>query len=316
MWAPEPAFVERESHPSQRFSLHFTPQREWHLWHALWFWAMGIGSGVFLLRQFFALEQTGTLLGMDWPDILGIVFVAIGGLILILDLGKPQRVFNALLQPKHSWISRGAIADFTFLFFGALYTLAGWFSLPWSPATFVHADLVSQIFIAICTLTAFVIMLYPGFVLYESLAIPFWNSVLVPALFFELAITSGFGLLLVTMAATGTLTAAVLTPLATATLIANVVTLLTVVLYLFDRYKSPRPAARVGLQRLLTGKIAPFFWATAVLGLIAPVVLTALALAGVATVPLLVAGGVLAILGSFGFRYVQLLSGVRQTAVL
>jgi len=88
MWTITPSIIEKE-HPVDRFALHYVPQTHWRVWHALWFWAMGIGSGIFCLRQFFGISGGGLFLGMNAIDIVGLVLVAVGGLILILDLGKP-----------------------------------------------------------------------------------------------------------------------------------------------------------------------------------------------------------------------------------
>ena len=192
MWTTTPSIIEKE-HPVDRFALHYVPQTHWHVWHALWFWAMGIGSGIFCLRQFFGISGGGLFLGMNAIDIVGLVLVAVGGLILILDLGKPFRFFNSLLKPKNAWISRGAISDFAFLALVVLYVLPGLIpSLPWTDAVFSQADIVSRIFIVLAVFFAIVIMIYPGFVLFYSRNIPFWNSIFTPILFFEYALTSSF----------------------------------------------------------------------------------------------------------------------------
>ncbi len=302
---------------TDRFGLHYVPQHEWHLWHALWFWAMGIGSAIFLVRQCLGVTQAGTVLGMDWPDLVGIVLVAIGGLILILDLGRPWRVLNALLRPQTSWISRGAIADFSFLLFGILYVLAGWFpALPWSARIFSQADIVSQIFIIVAGCMAIVIMVYPGFVLYDSLAIPLWNSIAVPVLFFEWAVTSAIGTLWLIMGATHTLVAgAVTNRVAVTELIALGVTVVTGLLYLFDRTRSPRRAAQLAVTRMVRGPVAPWFWAAVVVGFLVPIILIVWALSMPFSPALYEWAGVGTVLGSFGIRYAQLLAGIRQTAM-
>jgi len=59
-----------------RFALHYVPQTHWRIWHAIWFWAMGIGSGVFCLRQFLGFSGGGLFLGMNAIDIVGLVWSA------------------------------------------------------------------------------------------------------------------------------------------------------------------------------------------------------------------------------------------------
>lgn len=114
MWTTTPSIIENER-PVDRFALHYVPQTYWRVSHAFWFWAMGIGSGIFCLRQFFGISGGGLFLGMNAIDIVGLILVAIGGMILILDLGKPFRFLNSFLKPRNAWISRGAISDFIFL---------------------------------------------------------------------------------------------------------------------------------------------------------------------------------------------------------
>ena len=111
MAAKGPPLLDREDHPSELFFLHEAPQREWHVAHAVWFWAMGVGSAAFVLRQGCAAGSVGRPFGLDAVDLLGIALVACAGLVLILDLGRPLRLLGALLRPRRSWISRGAVAD-------------------------------------------------------------------------------------------------------------------------------------------------------------------------------------------------------------
>jgi formate-dependent nitrite reductase membrane component NrfD len=107
-----------------RFVLEPKVQRVWGVPHATWFTLMGVGGGLFLLTRLLGLEdETGTLFGMPLADLISFVAIAVGGLILIADLGKPMRFIRAVVNPRTSWISRGAIADFVFLIAGGLLVL-------------------------------------------------------------------------------------------------------------------------------------------------------------------------------------------------
>lgn len=306
-----PTLIERER-TYDRFAPHLVPQRHWRGPHALWFWAMGLGAGTFMVRHAFSLADTGTVLGLSLLDVVGLVLVGIGGLILILDLGRPERVLKALKRPDRSWIARGAIADFVFLIVGALYLLPGWFeALPWTDEPFLQANLTAQVMIGISFAAAAVIIAYPGMVLYESISIPLWHSALVPAQFIAHALTSSMGLTLLVLAAGGRL-GDVQTELAVGFLVGLVATLGITHMYVLDRAHEHTPASRAGLHRLLRGPVAGHFWISVLVGFGVPVVLTLVAFAAPAAGPaLLGAGGALSVVGSLQFRYAQLCAGVK-----
>lgn len=310
-----PTLVDRER-TVDRFALHLVPQPYWHFPHALWFWAMGLGAGTFMVRHAFSLEDTGRILGLSLLDVLGLVFVAIGGLVLILDLGRPERVLYALRRPDRSWIARGAIADFVFLIVGVIYVLPGWFpGLPWTDAPFLKNTLVGQVLIAICFLAAALIIAYPGMVLYESLSIRLWHSAQVPAQFIAHALASSMGLTLLVLALGGRLGDNTV-PLAIGFLLCLVATLGITHMYLVDRVHEHGPAARAGVERLVRGAMAPHFWISVVVGFGVPVVLTLIALASPGAAPALLSiGGVLCILGSLQFRYAQLRAGIKVSPI-
>lgn len=306
-----PTLIERER-TYDRFAPHLVPQPHWGGAHALWFWAMGLGAGTFMVRHAFSLADTGTVLGLSLLDVVGLVLVAIGGLILILDLGRPERVLKALKRPDRSWIARGAIADFVFLIVGAIYVLPGWFGgLPWTDEPFLQANLLAQVMIGIAFAAAALIIAYPGMVLYEGISIRLWHSALVPAQFITHALASSLGLTLLVLAMGGRLDG-VQTELAIGFLVALVAMLGLTHMYVVERAHEHSPAARAGLDRLLRGAMAVHFWTSVLVGAAVPLVLTLIALAAPAAGPVLLAiGGALTVLGSLQFRYAQLRAGIK-----
>lgn len=310
MWTQTPSIIENEQ-PADRFALHYVPQTHWRIWHAIWFWAMGIGSGIFCLRQFLGFSGGGLFWGMNAIDVIGLVLVAIGGIILILDLGKPFRFLNSLLKPKNAWISRGAISDFIFLGIGILYVLPGLTpSLPWSDAVFSEADAFGRILIVLAIFFAFIIMIYPGFVLYYSKNIPFWNSILTPILFLEYALTSSFGLLGLMGALNGDMLPDIFYILFTTTL---VLTLLTTVLYILERKSVGNPCIDESIHCLLKGKASGWFWLSQILGIVVPILLLA---TRSDDFTVLLWSGICTIIGSFIFRYSQLIAGYRVSPLI
>ncbi len=172
-----------------RFVLEPKVQRVWDIPHATWFTLMGVGGGVFILARLLQVElELGTVLGLPVADVISFVAIAVGGLILIADLGKPLRFFRAVLNPRTSWISRGAIADFVFLIAGGLLVLPGlelgdampFEGLPWDAAA---TDGLGRALEIVALIAAVVVMFYAGQVLAEPRAIPYWHSPLIPLQF-------------------------------------------------------------------------------------------------------------------------------------
>jgi formate-dependent nitrite reductase membrane component NrfD len=309
MWTTTPSIIENER-PVDRFALHYVPQTYWRVSHAFWFWAMGIGSGIFCLRQFFGISGGGFFLGMNAIDIVGLILVAIGGMILILDLGKPFRFLNSFLKPRNAWISRGAISDFIFLGLVVLYVLPGLIpSLPWSDAVFSQGDTFGRMLIVMAIFFALVIMVYPGFVLYYSRNIPLWNSIFTPILFLEYAVTGSFGLIGAMVVANGE----ALPPSFYGVFLASLlITLVSVFVYLFERNSPGNSCIKASIGYLLKGKASGWFWFSQIVGSLLPIIMLGMMMTkGIFPASIVILTGVCTILGSFTFRYSQLLAGLR-----
>ena len=172
-----------------RFTLEPKVQRVWDAPHATWFTLMGVGGGIFVLARLLGVElDLGVVLGIPLADVISFAAIAVGGLILIADLGKPMRFIRAVLNPSTSWISRGAIADFVFLLTGGLLVLPAlelgdsmpFEGLPWDAA---GDDGFGRVLEIVAVLAAVVVMFYAGQVLAAPRAIPYWHSPLIPLQF-------------------------------------------------------------------------------------------------------------------------------------
>ncbi|MBI2987228.1 MAG: polysulfide reductase NrfD [Deltaproteobacteria bacterium] len=166
--------------------MELSSQEEWSWLVAIDLFLGGLGGGLFLLFQ-----------NLDLPPVTGLLslgLVILGGLVLLAELGHPLRAWRALARPQTSWISRGMISVFVFIIAGLLY-IAPSFSvfswLPWSPTS--SGGRALGVVAGIC---AFLVTLYPGFVLSASPSIPFWNSPLLPVLFFSQSLLGASGLVL------------------------------------------------------------------------------------------------------------------------
>jgi len=130
----------------------------------------------------FALECAGAPLvamaiytGAGWVALAtGLVMVCAAIVLLLMHLGHPRRAWRAILNVRHSWISRGTLALGSVVALGALYLLLG-------GTSGTTSALAGTIAVVLACLGLFV-GAYPGLVLSSSPAIAFWNSGLLPVL--------------------------------------------------------------------------------------------------------------------------------------
>jgi len=288
-------------------------QNVWGNQHATWFTFMGIGGALFISRMLLGIEL-GRFWGMTWADILSLVLIGVGGLILIADLGKPLRLFRALLNPRTSWISVGAISDFIFMGFAGLWTLAdleipGVLSLtglPW------HGDSpLGLAFQVIAALAAIVVIAYPGLVLASSPSIPFWNSALIPMQFLVNGFASGFAFALV-FSAIAAVDAGTLTIWLAITATLLVASLFLQIGHLLNGQYS-HIAGQFSVRRLVSGDLQLVYLGGVILaGLVAPLALVAYALSvgsGSTATMAAAAAGVLIVVGNWLSKHAVIRAG-------
>ena len=115
--APQNVFMDQ-------FTLEARTQRVWDINHAVWFTLMGLGGGVFLAGRIFNLtEGHGSLLRIPTVDVVSFAAIAVGGAILVIDLGRPLQFWRAFVNVRTSWISWGAWSDLIFLVVAGLLVL-------------------------------------------------------------------------------------------------------------------------------------------------------------------------------------------------
>ena len=173
-----------------QFSLEPRTQRVWDLNHAVWFTLMGLGGGIFLAGRGLNLtDGLGSLLGVPTVDVVSFVAIAVGGVILVADLGRPLQFWRAFANVRTSWISWGAWSDLIFLTVAGLLVLPGlrlggarpFAGLGWDPHGGDGAGLALEI---VAGAAAVVVMTYAGAVLARPRSIPYWSSPAVPVQFF------------------------------------------------------------------------------------------------------------------------------------
>jgi formate-dependent nitrite reductase membrane component NrfD len=278
-------------------------QARWGVPHATWFTLMGIGGGLFLVARLLGRAmRLGFWLGLPVVDLVSFGVIAIGGLVLVADLGRPWRFLRAVLRPGTSWISRGAIADFIFLVAGGLLVLPDlaiggrqpFAALPWDAA---GGGPLGPAVETVALLAAAVVIFYAGQVLADHSAIPYWRSAAIPLQF---VLSS----LAISLAATMALAAPAGTPIEAVEcwlLLATLVALLATLAWHAGTDRA-RPGKRESLDGLLRGRYRRAFLGGVVgAGTLAPAGLALAAAlgpalrpgAGLAALALTLAGGFL-----------------------
>lgn len=274
------------------FNMQLRTQQEWSWLLAIDLFLGGLGGGLFLLFEFSKLRVRFGLLAMG--------LVVLGGIVLLSELGKPWRAWRAICRPQTSWISRGVLAISLFLITGSLYlapAVPGFSSLPWAGDT--HT---SSILACVSGISALFIILYPGFVLSYPRAIPFWNSRLLPVLFFTQAAmgASGIVLLISGFSSIGQ----DIHQIASLAIVLIVINLLAISLYLLSMNRAGA-AAKEAVRILKQGSLGWTFGGGAILvGMTLPLLMLALFPASV------VLAGAFIVIGALLFRYCVLKAGV------
>ncbi len=275
------------------FKMKMNAQQEWSWLLAIDLFFGGLGGALFLLFQFFHLRLRVAALALG--------LMVIGAAFLMAELGHPLRAWRTLARLRTSWISRGVLFVNLFLGAGALYILTSWGGLTWLPWT--QDGAVAKVLLFLAGLSAVMVTLYPGFVLAASPSVPFWNSPMLPVLFFTQSVLTASGIVL--LLSRWNLSGGSIQPIESLALYLIIGNFLLLTIYLISMNKAGRAAKEA--VRLLThpGSLAWIFGAGALLvGLILPMVIVL----WVPTAAYL--AGALILCGALLFRYCVLKAGV------
>lgn len=295
------------------FNLEARTQRVWDLNHAVWFTLMGLGGGVFLAGRILNLtEGLGQVLGIPTVDVVSFVAIAVGGAILVADLGRPLQFWRAFVNVRTSWISWGAWSDLIFLVVAGLLVLPAlsigssepFASLGWDPHGGDGAGVALEI---VAGVAAVVVMTYAGAVLARPRSIPYWNSPAVPLQFLLSSMAMSVSLVMFVEVAAGE-------PVSGGQmwLLAVLVAGLLVSVLVHLRTRTSLPGKAESLDRLLRGCYRRLFGGFVVVaGTALPLVLAVVgAAASGARDVLAVACCVLLVPGGFWLRLVTLRVGI------
>jgi len=280
--------------PAVTWPLVASRQKEWRYLILFAFFLGGAGAGLFFLSYFMDYE-----LGI----LLSLLIVAVGkGGCHMAYLGKPMRAWRAIMRPHSSWLSRGLIGVVVFLVFGGLYLV-----LPGMRDTGAGKAVA-----VVSLLAALWVMIYTGFLMARSRAIPFWNTALLPVIFTLYGFISGMDVILVSLLWAGE--GAIGVPLERLEVIEALLLLGGLVclgVYVIAMYTAS-PGARLATLLWLRGDLAlPFLGGVVAVGLILPLAVIGYSvLIGESLLALAALVGFLALLGGILFRWCVLRAGV------
>jgi Fe-S-cluster-containing dehydrogenase component/formate-dependent nitrite reductase membrane component NrfD len=140
-------------------------------------WTKSIAAGAFLVAALAPwLGVSGDLANGAAP-LIGLVFLALTGVLLVADLKKPKRFWTILVRPNwSSWLARGAFIIAAFGLLAALWSAA--LAATWIgyPAGGVAAAWVRWPLVAAALATAG----YSGYLFAQAKGRDFWQSPLLP----------------------------------------------------------------------------------------------------------------------------------------
>jgi polysulfide reductase chain C len=284
-------------------SVDYKEQKEWSkapMWLEMAIGAIGGGLFIFSLIFKFALGA-----------IIALLILLLGkGVLLLADLGRPERALKVLARPGKSWISKGA---WGFMLFAAagVASIAPLIipSLPWLP----WGGGGKILGIVAGVLAAF-LMCYDGFFLAESKGVEFWRNGGLPMVFATSAAVGGMGALMA-LAPLGGLVIASKTMA-----LLNIAVLITAAMSLYSYLWSAADGAggaQLSTQILTKGKLSSIFWTWTIgAGMAVPFCIALPAILGV-PMPALIwtLAGFLEIVGVFSLRYSILNAGVYSPVI-
>jgi sulfite dehydrogenase (quinone) subunit SoeC len=273
----------------REFSVGYDFQKEWIAGRGLLlliaFYLGGAGGGLFL---------ASLLVGWKAGLLIAVAIVAIGkGGAHLLYLGHPLRFWRIFWSTTFmtSWLTRGLWFVALFIIFGLAYYLTG-----------------NTALMGISAFFAFCLIIYTGFVMAASPAIPFWNNPLLPIVFVTAALWSGVSLIEATISFTPQpLNEGLLRPLG---LWLGATAVVALFAYLMVNLQSS-VAAKESVLFLGAGRFSRVFYPGVVLlGIVIPLAILGSALLWEVSPVWLAVAGISELAGSFVLRYSLLRAGI------
>ncbi|MHB8621001.1 MAG: 4Fe-4S dicluster domain-containing protein [Chloroflexota bacterium] len=247
-------------------------EKPWEHLVSGYLWTKSIAAGSLLLA--------GALIGLgrfaDSPSltvaapILSLIFLAITTVLLVADLGKPMRFHYILIKPNFtSWLVWGSYILILFGMAGALWVLALLLGLPGLRTALAWPAAALAVAAAI----------YSGFLFGQAEARDFWQTPLLPIHLFVQAAAAGSASLLIVASLVSPALAPILAGVLAASLLAHLAFVLAEIVIPHSNLMVAQSS-----RLIVSGPYASRFWLLAMAaGVLAPLILLALAGAGAAS---------------------------------
>lgn len=255
----------------------------------LWGWEVSayvftkaIAAGAFLM-PFLALvlgyEVSAT--AKLWSAGISLIFLALTGLFLVMDLDRPDRFLNVLLRPQwNSWLVKGG---YTISVFGLLVTV-------WGANTFFELGIPEMPLLWVTAFFAILLAIYTAFLFAQAKGRDFWQSPTLPLHMLVHSVMAGASIFVLASIVFGTESwKTILENTLIIALIVNVFTLITEL-----TITHPTTSAKKVVKMITKGRYKNLFWVvTVMVGNIIPLLFL---LVG-KTEPLLIGSSVLVLIG-------------------
>jgi Fe-S-cluster-containing dehydrogenase component/formate-dependent nitrite reductase membrane component NrfD len=265
---------------------------------AAYLWTKAIAAGVLLVAAILlslAPQTAPTLFSIVCPGV-ALAALAATSALLIFDLKRPDRFFYLITKPNfRSWL---VIGTYFLLGYGALagaWLLFGIFAgsvpgvLRWLAAAFAVASAC-----------------YSAFLFAQAKGRDLWQS---PLFLWHLLIQSlvaGSAIILIAGILINT-SPQILTPAVLILLCSMILSLSMTLGEIFLPHISED--ARIATHTLVSGQLSPRFWTFIAVGLLAPVILTAIAVTSVVPIAVVFAAALLALAGGLGYEVLWVKAG-------
>jgi polysulfide reductase chain C len=254
----------------------------------------GTGGGLFLIG--YILERLGLMISLaKGAEMLGPILVIIGCIFLLFHSGAgfKTKIHLLFLKPGRSWISRGTWIISVFVVSALIYVLGG--RSFWGSVAVVFSMLMA---------------IYPGFILAENKAIPFWRTPILPTLFLFSGLSTGLAFLLLMVPFFSVPTDETMA-MALRALSWSDVLIIVIQLVILWNYLSVGSNKEATLSESLRLFIKPLFIVgTLILGLLVPLLLHVFVLTGGKVAGLGMMTGILLVVGGISLRFSVLRAGV------
>ena len=226
----------------------------------LWGWEVStyvftkaIAAGAFLI-PFLAI-----LLGYEvsptaklWSAGISLVFLALTGLFLVMDLDRPDRFLNVLLRPQwNSWLVKGG---YTITVFGLLVTV-------WAVMTFFEIKTGETALLWITAVFAILLAIYTAFLFAQAKGRDFWQSPTLPLHMLVHSVMAGTAIFAIASLVLGYEDWMAI--LKNTMIIALVVNLFTLITELTITH--PTTSAKTVVKMITKGRYKNLFWGVTVL---------------------------------------------------